>query len=381
MGGIDKLWHPIAGRPVLAHTIDVFETSNRTGAIVVVVSADRLEDARALCRRHGWSKVVAIAPGRERRQDSVRCGLAEIARVVPACGRIMIHDGARPLVTHEIIASGLDALAICGAAIPVVPAHDTVKEIEPVDPRVVRCTRDRGPLRLAQTPQIFSRELIERAYDAPTAEADASDDAILVERLGERVATFPGSRRNVKITTADDLVLAELLLDRTPTMRIGMGFDQHPLSAGGPLVLGGVVVPFDRGLAGHSDADALLHAIVDAVLGAAALGDIGAHFPSSDPRWKGQSSALFLEEAARLVRAEGWTIGNIDATIIAERPVLAPHVHDMRVAIAKILGIEPGDVSVKAKTANGLGSIGRGEGIACHALATISRSPASPSSG
>lgn len=211
MQGIDKLWHPLGGRPLLAHAVEAFETSAEIGAIVVVACSDRLEDARALARESRWTKVAAIVAGGARRQDSVCLGLTEVRRAAPACEVVMIHDGARPLVTRALIVEGLRAVGICGAAIPALRVADTVKEI--ADREVVG-TADRARLCLVQTPQVFTLSLIARAHAAKSAQADASDDAVLVERLGERVVTFPGSPSNIKVTTQEDLLIAEALIAR-----------------------------------------------------------------------------------------------------------------------------------------------------------------------
>jgi 2-C-methyl-D-erythritol 4-phosphate cytidylyltransferase/2-C-methyl-D-erythritol 2,4-cyclodiphosphate synthase len=238
----------------------------------------------------------------------------------------------------------------------------------------VRETLARETIFLAQTPQAFRRDVLQNALAAAgREEAAATDEAVLAERAGHRVVLVEGEATNMKITTADDLVIAEAIAGKKParTGRAGNGYDLHRLVEGRRLVLGGVTIPFDRGLAGHSDADVLCHAVTDAVLGAAAEGDIGRHFPDTDPRWKDASSIALLQSAAELVKAGGFQVANVDATIIAERPRLAPYLDRMRRNIADALGIAVGCVSVKGKTNEGVGELGRGEAIAVHAIAFV----------
>src|SRR5690606_38041650 len=289
-----------------------------------------------------------------------------------------------------------------GAATAAVPLKDTVKQVRD---GWVQATPERASLRAVQTPQAFRRDILVEAHARARAEGwRATDDAALVERLGHRVAIVPGAYDNLKITTAEDLLLAETLLwarvrtvaapggqqGRGPfappetgppagappsgedlPMRVGFGYDVHRFAAGRPLVLGGVEIPAEEGLAGHSDADVLLHAIMDALLGAAGLGDIGRLFPATDPAYAGASSLGLLEEVGRRVRAAGFRVGNVDATVVLERPRLAPHVPAMQVRIAAALDVPPERINIKATTSEGLGFVGAGQGAVAFATATL----------
>ncbi len=255
-----------------------------------------------------------------------------------------------------------------------VQARDTVKQTRQT---WVEHTLSRETIYLAQTPQAFRREVLR---DALALTADATDEAALAEQAGHRVRIVEGEATNIKITTPDDLVIATAIsLERdgfsraapARTGRAGVGYDLHRLEEGRPLILGGITIPFDRGLIGHSDADAVCHAITDAVLGAATAGDIGRHFPDTDPRWRGASSIDLLRRAAEIVREGGFEVGNVDASVIAERPKLAPYIDAMRANIAGALGIPADRVSIKGKTNEGVGELGRGEAIAVHAIALI----------
>jgi 2-C-methyl-D-erythritol 4-phosphate cytidylyltransferase/2-C-methyl-D-erythritol 2,4-cyclodiphosphate synthase len=254
---------------------------------------------------------------------------------------------------------------------------DTVKlasgEAAPACP-VVERTIPRDRVYLAQTPQAFRTEVLRAAIAAGRGGPPATDEAALAEAAGYPVRLVMGEATNIKITTMADLTVARALFERQatgPRMRIGTGYDLHVLVEGRPLILGGVTIPADRGLAGHSDADVLSHAVTDAVLGAVAKGDIGRHFPDTDPQWKGVSSLVMLRHAVALARESGYVVGNVDAVVIAERPKLAPHVDAIRECLASVLGVEIGCVSVKGKTNEGVGEIGRGEAMAVHAVAVL----------
>ena len=345
---------------------------------MLVVQEQQRGRAESLVRERGFSKVASIAPGGEVRQDSVRNGLGMIS---PACEIVVIHDGARPLVTPEIIAASIKAARSDGAAIAAVPVIDTIKSSQ--DGRYVSSTLDRETLFAVQTPQTFARDLIEEAYERAYADGFfGTDDASLVERLGKPVSIVEGSYRNIKITTPNDVAAAEAIMAaqsaecgmrsaELPLSRVGHGYDVHRFGAGRKLILGGVEFPGEEGLLGHSDADALLHAVADAVLGAAGAGDIGRHFPDSDPRFKDISSTFLLQHVAGIVKDSGWRVANVDVTLIAERPRIAKHADEMRANIAGALGIAPEQVSVKGKTAEGLGPIGEGLGIECHAVVLV----------
>ena len=371
---VPKQLMTLGGRPILQHTVDAFVRHERITDLVVALPADLASDAPPYLQNR--LKPVQIVEGGGRRQDSVSRALAYVS---PAAEIVVIHDAVRPLVPSSLITSTIDAAAAHGAAIAALPAIDTVKRADAR--RFVVDTLPRGKIFLAQTPQAFRAELLRAALGAVDAGLEATDEAALVERSGYPVQLVDGDPRNLKITTADDLALAERFVrgpvDRPSvdlsTMRIGNGYDLHRLVPGRRLVLGGVALPFDKGLAGHSDADAVCHAVTDAILGAAGAGDIGRHFPDSDPAWKDADSIDLLSRATGIVAASGYVVLNVDVIVIAERPKMAPHADAMRGNIARALGITPDRVSIKGKTNEGVGSIGAGESIAVHAVALIAR--------
>jgi 2-C-methyl-D-erythritol 4-phosphate cytidylyltransferase/2-C-methyl-D-erythritol 2,4-cyclodiphosphate synthase len=303
-------------------------------------------------------------PGGAARADSVRAGLEALR----GCDVVLVHDAARPFATAALFRAVALAAAETGAALAALPATDTVK---PGASGRVTATLDRRELWLAQTPQGFRAPLLRRAFEAAgPAAPEATDECLLVERLGEPVALVPGEPGNFKITGPDDVERARALLE--PGVAMGVGYDVHPFAAGRRLVLGGVEFEGD-GLQGHSDADICAHAIGDAILGAAGLGDLGRHFPDTDPRWKGVSSLLLLREIAAKAAERGWAVGNCDVTLAARRPRIAPRAEEMRARLAEALGVPPARVNVKATTGEGLGFVGRGEGIAAHAVALLHR--------
>jgi 2-C-methyl-D-erythritol 4-phosphate cytidylyltransferase/2-C-methyl-D-erythritol 2,4-cyclodiphosphate synthase len=365
----NKVFLPLAGRAVLARSAAAVAACPDVAGLVVVVAPGEEAQAAALLAPLALSIPWRVVAGGRERQHSVANALA----AVPAASAfILVHDGARPLVEPATIGAAIAAAREHGAAGVAVPVKDTIKAVDAGG--CIAATPDRSTLWAIQTPQVFAAALLREAYAA--AERDgvlATDDAALVERLGRRVKIVPGSYGNLKITTPEDLAMARALLgsEGRTMQRIGTGYDVHRLTAGRPLVLGGVAVPYERGLEGHSDADVLLHAVKDALLGAAAMGDIGRHFPDSDPAYKGISSLKLLAAVGDKLAAAGWRVHNIDAVIIAERPKLAPHIPAMNANIAAVLGIAAAQVNVKATTTEGLGFTGRGEGIAAHAVATI----------
>jgi len=290
---------------------------------------------------------------------------------------IVIHDAARPFVTGDVIGRAIDGAQAHGAAIAAVGVRDTVKQTGDPSPdgsRLIRATIPRDKVFLAQTPQAFRRDLLARAL-SEGVEVDATDEAMLVERLGLPVHVVEGDARNIKITTLDDLENARLEGDgvsrRRNLMRIGNGYDLHRLVAGRPLILGGVTIPFELGLDGHSDADIVCHAVTDAVLGAAGAGDIGRLFPDTDPQWKGADSIALLKGAVATIHDAGYRVSNVDVTVIAQKPKLLPYLEAMRANLAAALGIDAGAVSVKGKTNEGVESMGRSESMACHAVALL----------
>jgi 2-C-methyl-D-erythritol 4-phosphate cytidylyltransferase/2-C-methyl-D-erythritol 2,4-cyclodiphosphate synthase len=370
-----KQYALLGNQPLLVWSLRAFEQAFSVDGIVLVVDGEHLSRARALTEAYSLRKLVGICAGGAGRADSVRAGLAAL----PGEAEIVaIHDAARPLVTPGLIDRVMAAAVESGAALPVVSVGDTVKR-GAAD--VVETTVDRRGLFLAQTPQTFQVGLIRGAYAQHGEEDDpVTDDAQLVERLGHAVRLVEGDPANFKITRPGDLRMAEDLLrgrdfmarDRWP--RTGVGYDVHRLVPGRKLVLGGVTLDYPLGLLGHSDADVLCHAVGDALLGAASLGDLGTHFPPGDPKWLGASSLDLLARIVALVEAAGYTVGNVDLVAVCERPKLAPHTPAMRENLARCLKVGAGCVSVKATTTEGLGFCGREEGIA--AYATVLLAPA-----
>ncbi len=359
----------LSGLPVLAHTIRVFQKSAVISDIVLVVPREDLASVRKqIIEKYGLTKVVAIVAGGNERQDSVRNGLRAIAE---KCDIVIVHDGVRPFVTEGMIAQVVAAAVDDGAAAIGVKAKDTIKETS--DENIVTGTLPRHHLWQTQTPQAFQYDLLCRAYE--TAAEDhfyGTDDASLVERIGAKVRMIAGSSENIKITTPEDLVLAQAFMKEKMKeqfiYRSGFGYDSHRFAPGRPLMLGGCEIPFDRGLMGHSDADALLHAVCDALLGMAGAGDIGRHFPDSDPAYKNISSLILLQQVKQIIEAKAMSIHHIDVTVIMEKPKLAPHVSAMTARIAGALNISETAVNIKAKTNEGMGFVGREEGIAVMAI-------------
>jgi len=365
-GGANKVLTPLAGRTVLHWSIACLERCPDIDALVVVTGAEDLEPVRRIAEP--FSKLHAVCEGGAERYESVWNALQR----VPAGTTIAaVHDGARPLASPELVSRVVAAAREHGAALPATPVSDTLKRSG--DGQATLETVDRSTLYAVQTPQAFHYELLVDAYRRAREDGTpGTDDASFVERLGHLVRLVPGDRNNLKITLAEDLRMAEGLMGGR-SIRTGFGYDVHPLVAGRPLFLGGVQLehPDGLGLDGHSDADVLLHALCDALLGAAAMGDIGEHFPNTDPRYRGVSSLLLLSAVGEKLRDLGWEVANVDAMLLAERPKIRAHVEEMRSRIAEALQVSPGQVSVKATTNERLGFEGREEGIAAHAVATI----------
>ena len=359
-----KQLQPLAGVPILKRTVDVFLNGYAFDEVVVALPSDLAANPPA------YLDDVIVVEGGERRQDSVANAVRAVA---PSSQVIVIHDAARPLVTPAVIERTIAAAIKHGAAIAALPARDTVKRGDAS--RVIRGTLPRDEIFLAQTPQAFRVGVLRDALAIASTATDATDEAMLAEAAGHHVHLVEGDPRNLKITTPDDLMLAEALAPREArparTGRAGIGYDLHRLVEGRPLILGGVTIPSDRGALGHSDADVVCHAITDAVLGAASLGDIGRHFPDVDPRWKDASSLDLLRRAMAMLADEGLQVGNVDVTVILERPKIKDHIAAMRGALADALGVDVTRVSIKGKTNEGMDAIGRGEAVAAHAIALV----------
>jgi 2-C-methyl-D-erythritol 4-phosphate cytidylyltransferase/2-C-methyl-D-erythritol 2,4-cyclodiphosphate synthase len=363
-----KQFLDLGGRPMLELSVQALARSSRIHEIVVALPKEHLGEAHAWTTR--FAKPVSVVAGGPRRQDSVANAFR---RTSPAADLILVHDAARPFVTEDVIARTVDAAAAYGAAIAGVAVGDTVKQTGAPDAdgsRVIQSTLRRDEIVLAQTPQAFRRELFARALETAGG-ADVTDEAMLAEQAGIAVRVVPGDPANIKVTTAADLERARARLEGRRLMRIGTGYDLHRLVQGRKLILGGVPIPFDRGLEGHSDADIVCHAVTDAVLGAAAAGDIGRLFPDHDPRWKDADSLVLLRGAMDRVRAAGFSVANVDVTVVAERPKLLPYLDAMRANLASALGASVDAVSIKGKTNEGVDGLGRGDAMACHAVVLL----------
>ena len=371
-GGVPKQLRSIGGRTLLEHALAPFDRSGRVAEIVVALPPELAAGPPVACG--ALETPLRVVAGGARRQDSVAAGLDAVGERTDV---VLVHDAARPFCPPALIGRVIDAAAAAGAAVPAVQSADTVKRsADAGGHRVVAATLPRESIYFAQTPQGFRLDVLRAAVALGRSGVAATDEASLAERAGHAVRLVEGDPDNVKITTPADLDraagrMARAGVGRPGAVRVGIGYDLHRTVVGRSLVLGGVEVPHDRGLDGHSDADAVCHALIDAVLGAAAAGDIGQHFSNRDPRWKGASSIDLLRRAVAIVRERGYAVGNADVVVIAERPRIGPHAAAMRRRLAATLGAPVEAVSVKAKTAEGVDAAGRGEAIAVHAVATL----------
>jgi 2-C-methyl-D-erythritol 4-phosphate cytidylyltransferase/2-C-methyl-D-erythritol 2,4-cyclodiphosphate synthase len=358
-----KQYLPLAGRMVLYHAVSAFARHPRIAGVQVMI---RPEDRAVFDDAVAGLPVLPPCAGGATRQESVRLGLEALAPHQPQC--VLIHDGARPFVAAVLIDRVVDPLDRAPAAIPCLPLRDTIKRAEG---GLIRTTVERSQLWRAQTPQGFDFAALRAAHCA-AAGGDLTDDSAVAEAAGLMPVLVPGDEENLKITTPEDLAAAErLLAARLGDLRVGQGFDVHAFGPGDKIVLCGVDIPYGASLVGHSDADVGLHALTDAMLGAICAGDIGQHFPPSDPQWRGAASEQFLRHAAALVQARGGMVAGVDVTIICERPRIGPYRAAMVERVAAILGIAADRVSIKATTTDRLGFTGRGEGVAAQAVATI----------
>jgi 2-C-methyl-D-erythritol 4-phosphate cytidylyltransferase/2-C-methyl-D-erythritol 2,4-cyclodiphosphate synthase len=372
--GLPKQYRPLAGKTVLARTLESMHGAAPGALLAVVIHAD---DAslyeRCVVELSGSARARLIAPifGGVTRQQSARNGLEALAHLASPPEVVLIQDAARPFGGAALIERATRAARAHGAAVPGLALTDTVKEIDASGK--VLATPDRARLRGVQTPQAFRFDLILDAHrKAAAASRELTDDAMVAEAAGYAVHIFEGDPANLKLTTSEDFLRAQsALIGDLSDIRMGQGYDVHAFGPGDKVWLGGVAIPHSHGLAGHSDADVLAHAITDAIFGALADGDIGAHFPPSDPQWKGAASAIFLEYAVKRVRDRGGVIAHVDATIVCEAPKIGPHRDSIRENLAKIMGIEIGRVAVKATTSERLGFTGRQEGMAALAIATV----------
>ncbi len=357
----DKMLMPLLGKSVISHTVEIFKNCGFFDEIIVLASANNIKEISELLPD------VTVTEGGATRGESVVCGLEKAKSEF-----VLIHDGARPLITKDIIEKTAEECILSGCAAVGVTPKDTVKT---AFDGVITDTVPRENCILIQTPQGFKRDELMTAYEKHgTGE---TDDCGVMEKMGAKIKIVEGSYENLKLTTPEDVLTAEKILAKRAgkkevcPMRIGTGFDTHRLTEGRDLIIGGVTIPYEKGLLGHSDADVLIHAVIDSLLGAAALGDIGTHFPDTDEKYKGISSMKLLSHTAELVEKAGYKIGNIDTTLIAQAPKMAPYIKEMEKNLASALKIDISCVSVKAKSNEKMGFTGRGEGMEARAIALI----------
>jgi 2-C-methyl-D-erythritol 4-phosphate cytidylyltransferase/2-C-methyl-D-erythritol 2,4-cyclodiphosphate synthase len=380
---VPKQFLELAGKPVLFHAVRNVQALQDVVCVVIVLPAGHIPWARGILGSECWNIRLEYAAGGATRQESVWRGVIQ----TPAdAGLILVHDAVRPLCDPETMQRVVDAAWLRGAAVPGLPATDTIQRVS-LRGRIL-ATPPREELYAIQTPQCFRSEILRAALErAQRTGYLGTDESSVVRWAGHSVAVVPGSPLNIKITRPVDLEIAELLIKgqsaqeseaevqggRRSMIRIGQGIDYHRLVDGRKLILGGIDIPFEKGLEGHSDADVLTHAICDALLGAAALGDIGRHFPDNNPAHRGRFSLEFLREVRKLVEQAGWLVWNVDATILAQRPRLSPFMEAMRRNIGECLGLEMDAVSVKATTTEGMNAEGQGEGISAQAVALLGK--------
>lgn len=368
--GREKQYLEFAGRPMLEWTAEAFSGLESFEELVLVLSPENLDRYGAGWAARGFKTVQAGAT----RMDSLRAGFSALSGGIRL---VAVHDGARPLVSPKVIAEALNAAAASGAAVPGAPLKDTVKTVSN-DGAFFERTLERGRLRAVQTPQCYQRKVLQAILEAAEKETDYSDESQVLESLGLKAAVIPSGYDNIKITTPEDLVIAEAFMKEkksiepaAPRMRFGFGYDIHRLVEGRALILGGVKIDHPKGMLGHSDGDVVLHAICDALLGSIAAGEIGIYFPPTDLTIMGLSSSLIAEKVLEILKAKKAVIVNVDVTILAEEPKLKPHYENIRRSVSRILRLNLENVSIKAKSREGLGDIGHGEAIVCYAVAGV----------
>lgn len=368
-----KQFVKLAGVPLLVHTLRAFEHVEQIREIIVAAPESYLDQTRKLIQKFQISK-TSVVKGGKLRQDSVQAGLAHVAA---DCDFVLVHDGARPLITAELICACLEAAHDHGAAMAAIPVNDTIKDVD--QKRIIRHTVNRETLWQAQTPQVVRTDILKRAFAQATQKTFVgTDEASFLELINEPMMVVEGSEQNIKVTRPDDLLIAEAILMNIkqttasfPSPRIGHGYDAHCLVSDRPLILGGVEIAHPKGLLGHSDADVLTHALCDAILGALGEGDIGKHFPDNDPIYKGISSIKLLEQVIETANKQRFTLSNADITIIAQQPKLSPHFPAMKENLARACLVEPSAINLKGTTTEKMGFAGREEGIATHAVVLI----------
>jgi 2-C-methyl-D-erythritol 4-phosphate cytidylyltransferase/2-C-methyl-D-erythritol 2,4-cyclodiphosphate synthase len=362
--GAAKQWRGLRGKPVARWSLEAFLRAGARSVIVVVAPGDEAAAQEAFAGLEGWR----LIEGGATRDRSVAAGLSALDGAPDDI--VLVHDAARPLVEERHIAAVVSAMDGADGALPALAVADTLKRASPGSSQVM-ATVERAGLWRAQTPQGFRVGVLAAAYEAWPPGESPTDDAAVVERAGGRIVLTAGDSRLMKLTYPEDFAMAELLAGTGATTRIGQGFDAHRFGPGDGVWLCGVCIPHNRALIGHSDADAGLHALTDALLGAIGEGDIGDHFPPSDPRWKGVASSVFLSHAAGLIAARGGRVVNADVTLICERPKIKPHRQAMRARVAELLGLPLDCVSVKATTTEAMGFTGREEGLAAQAVVSV----------
>lgn len=362
-GPVPKQYLKIGGEPVILKTLKVFQALREIDYIFVVTNKEYVDHCWKIVEDHGIEKVEGIVAGGAERQDSVYNALQEINSSRPGVEYVLIHDGARPFVSEDVVLNVVKATAKYGAAVACVAMKNSVRQMDG-EGRESHSV-DRNNYYSVQTPQGFRKANLIRAYQAAMREGYyGTDDASIAERAGFQVEMVAGDYQNIKITTKEDLPMEN---------RVGTGFDVHRFEEGRDLILGGVKIPYEKGLAGHSDADVLVHALMDALLGAAALGDIGRHFPDTDDAYKGISSLVLLKKVSELLSENFYSIGNLDVTVIAQAPKIAPYIEEMRDNLAEVLKLEKSRINIKGTTTEKLGFTGRKEGIAAEAVCSIYR--------
>ena len=376
MDGIDKQLVKIRGKNVINYSIELFSKLKETRSITLMLSEKNVDEVKQIIKTLGINKHIYTLIGGKLRQDTVRIALKNLSSIYTTNDLVAIHDGARPFVSKTIVLNGIKSAQASGAAIPIIPLSDTIKK---VSNNLIIKTYDRSKLAAVQTPQFFKFDVLNTAYEFLNDEI--TDDASAVELSRGLVSSFPGSLENIKITNPIDLKIAYSIKDKKQEFnntnsnlgRYGTGFDCHKLVDGGPLVLGGVKIPFEKGLAGHSDGDVLLHAIASSLLGAGNFGDLGSNFPSSQKKYKNMSSDFFVKQSEKLLMDKGWEILYVDTTIIAQKPRLNKFVELIVDNLSKILFLDRDCINLKITSTDSVGFIGNSEGIAAQSIATIKK--------
>ncbi len=370
--GKDKQYLPLAGRPMLEWTVEAFTSSGLFSKVILALGPGNLE-------KYGpaWEKAgVKVAAAGATRTESLRNAFKLVS---PGAGLVAVHDGARPLVDAALIKACLEKADEAGAAVPAVPLKDTVKKVSPGGSDF-ESTPDRASLMAAQTPQCYRLEVLAAILAAAGSGEDYSDESQVLEKLGIKAAMVRSTYRNIKVTTPEDLIIAEAFMkdekavstrSRVPVARAGFGYDIHRLVEGRPLIIGGIKVEHTKGLLGHSDGDVVLHSICDALLGSISAGEIGVYFPPTDLTLMGISSVVIAEKVLEILASKKARIINVDATIVAEEPKLKPYYGAIRDSVAKLFKLDAGDVSIKAKSREGLGEVGHGDAVVCYAVVSV----------